>query len=57
MAIKESDVEDVWEELIYYQQFDNPIEAFRENQKKLEAQLAMDEKRTAVKRSTTFGTL
>ena len=35
-AIKDSDVEDVREVLSYYRQFDNPIEAFRENQRKLQ---------------------
>ena len=48
MAIKESDVEDVREVLAYYQLFDDPIEAFRENQRKFKALLDIDEKGTAV---------
>ncbi len=36
LAIKETDVEDVREVLEYYRQFDDPIEAFRENQRKLQ---------------------
>ena len=35
-AIKQSDVDDVREVLRYYKQFDDPIEAFRENQRKLQ---------------------
>ena len=35
-AIRESDVDDVREVLHYYKQFEDPIEAFRENQRKLQ---------------------
>ena len=35
-AIKQSDVDDVREVLRYYKQYDDPIEAFRENQRKLQ---------------------
>jgi len=56
MAIKESDVEDVREVLAYYRQFDDPIEAFRENQRKLQEELAIDEKRTADARMGKSGT-
>jgi hypothetical protein len=35
-AIKQSDVEDVRDVLEYYRQFDDPIETFRENQRKLQ---------------------
>ncbi len=34
--MKESDVDDVREVLEYYRQFDDPIDAFRENQRKLQ---------------------
>ena len=36
LAIKQSDVDDVREVLRYYKQYDDPIEAFRENQRKLQ---------------------
>jgi hypothetical protein len=35
LAIAAEKVEDVREVLDYYQQFSNPVEAFRENQRKL----------------------
>ena len=35
-AIATSDVQDVREVLDFYNQFDDPIEAFRENQRKLQ---------------------
>ena len=35
-AIRTSDVDDVRDVLAYYKQFDDPIEAFRENQRKLQ---------------------
>jgi import inner membrane translocase subunit TIM50 len=35
-AIRQSDVDDVRDVLEYYRQFDDPIEAFRENQRKLQ---------------------
>lgn len=34
-AIAVNQVQDVREVLLYYSQFDNPIEAFKENQRKL----------------------
>ena len=36
LAIKQSDVDDVREVLRYYKQYDDPIEAFRENKRKLQ---------------------
>ena len=39
-AIKQSDVDDVREVLRYYKQFDDPIEAFRENQRKLQVMIS-----------------
>jgi len=44
-AIRESDVDDVREVLSYYRQFDDPIEAFRENQRKLQDEMAANEER------------
>lgn len=35
LAIVTADVDDVREVMIYYKQFDDPIEQFRENQRKL----------------------
>lgn len=45
-AIKQSDVEDVRDVLEYYRQFDDPIETFRENQRKLQEEMSsLEEKR------------
>ena len=38
-AIVTADVDDVREVMIYYKQFENPIEQFKENQRKLYEQL------------------
>lgn len=38
-----TNVDDVRDVLTYYQQFDNPLEAFRENQRKLLIQMQEDE--------------
>lgn len=35
IAIVTADVDDVREVMVYYKQFDDPIEQFRENQRKL----------------------
>jgi len=43
--IKDSGLEDVRDVLTYYRQFDDPIEAFRENQRKLEEELKLEEER------------
>ncbi|XP_014233007.1 mitochondrial import inner membrane translocase subunit TIM50-C-like [Trichogramma pretiosum] len=43
-TILQTNVEDVREVLRYYRQFDNPLEAFRENQRKLLAQMEQDSK-------------
>merc|ERR1712198_787436 len=40
-----SDVDDVREVLSYYRQFDDPIEAFRENQRKLQDEMAANEEK------------
>jgi import inner membrane translocase subunit TIM50 len=42
-TIKDSDVDDVRDVLTYYRQFEDPIEAFRENQRKLEDDLRVQE--------------
>ncbi|TRY71658.1 hypothetical protein TCAL_08584 [Tigriopus californicus] len=44
-AIKSSDVDDVREVLEYYRQFEDPIEAFRENQRKLQSEMQAEEER------------
>jgi len=50
------DVDDVRDVLQYYRQFDDPIEAFRENQRKLEENMKIDEERKAKeKESSRFG--
>jgi len=36
VAIRQSDVDDVREVLDFYRKFEDPIEAFRENQRKLQ---------------------
>jgi len=54
--IKDMDVDDVRDVLQYYRQFDDPIEAFRENQRKLEENMKIDEERKAKeKESSRFG--
>lgn len=45
-------MEDVREVLEYYRQFDNPIEAFRENQRKLQENLAAEDERKAKEMET-----
>lgn len=44
-AIKDSDTNDVRDVMEYYQQFEDPIEAFRENQRKLEEAMQLEEER------------
>lgn len=51
--IKDSDVEDVREVLSYYKQFDDPMEAFRENQRKLEENMRLEEERKKTERETS----
>jgi len=51
--IKDSDVEDVREVLSYYKQFDDPIEAFRENQRKLEENMRIEEERKLKEKETS----
>merc|ERR1719348_1141102 len=51
--IKDSDVEDVREVLSYYKQFDDPIEAFRENQRKLEENMRIEEERNMKEKETS----
>lgn len=46
-TILTTNVEDVREVLNYYRQFDNPLEAFRENQRKLLQQMQEDESQKA----------
>merc|ERR1740128_74152 len=45
--IKDSDVDDVREVLQYYRQFDDPIEAFRENQRKFAENVKEEEEKKA----------
>jgi len=45
--VKESEVDDVRDVLQYYRQFDDPIEAFRENQRKLEEHAKVEAERKA----------
>lgn len=55
--ISSSDVDDVREVLTYYRQFDDPIEAFRENQRKLEESSRLEEERKQKeKESSRFST-
>jgi len=51
--IKDSDVDDVREVLTYYRQFDDPIEAFRENQRKLEENMRIEEERKQKEKETS----
>merc|ERR1712228_1149055 len=51
--IKDSDVDDVREVLQYYRQFDDPIEAFRENQRKLEESSRLEEERKAKEKESS----
>jgi len=58
--IKDSDVDDVREVLQYYRQFDDPIEAFRENQRKFAENIREEEERKAKEQeggrfSSSFG--
>lgn len=41
--IKDNDIDDVRDVLTYYRQFEDPIEAFRENQRKLEEEMRLQE--------------
>jgi len=56
-AIKQSDVDDVREVLRYYKQHDDPIEAFRENQRKLQETLAAEEQLQKEKQNNSQGGL
>lgn len=51
--IKDSDVDDVRDVLQYYRQFDDPIGAFRENQRKLEENLKVEEERKAKEKESS----
>jgi len=51
--IKDSDVDDVREVLQYYRQFDDPIAAFRENQRKLEENMKIEEERKAKEKESS----
>jgi len=51
--VKESDVDDVREVLQYYKQFEDPIEAFRENQRKLEENMKVEEERKAKEKESS----
>jgi len=54
--VKNSDVEDVREVLSYYRQFEDPIEAFRDNQRKLEESTRLEEERKLKeKEASRFG--
>ncbi len=50
-------MEDVREVLEYYRQFEDPIEAFRENQRRLQAEMEAEEKRKQAeqKKGSFFG--
>eukprot|EP00088_Acartia_fossae_P033603 TRINITY_DN3440_c0_g1_i1.p1 TRINITY_DN3440_c0_g1~~TRINITY_DN3440_c0_g1_i1.p1 ORF type:complete len:423 (-),score=87.63 TRINITY_DN3440_c0_g1_i1:34-1302(-) len=53
--IKDSEIDDVRDVLTYYKQFDDPIEAFRENQRKLEEEMrAQEEIKQKEKETTRF---
>ena len=56
-AIRESDVDDVREVLHYYKQFDDPIEAFRENQRKLQDEMALNEEKMKEQSKTQTSSL
>ena len=45
LAINQSNVDDVREVLSYYRQYDDPIEVFRENQRKLQEEMAVNEEK------------
>ena len=45
VAIKQTNVDDVREVLSYYRQHDDPIEVFRENQRKLQEEMAVNEEK------------
>ena len=53
LEIKDSDVDDVRDVLQYYRQFDDPIGAFRENQRKLEENLKVEEERKAKEKESS----
>jgi len=56
--IKDSGIDDVRDVLTYYRQYEDPIEAFRENQRKLEDELRLEEERKAnEKKSARFSPL
>ena len=44
-------MDDVREVLQYYKQFDDPIEAFRENQRKLQVEMEAEDKRKEEQKS------
>ena len=46
-------MDDVREVLSYYRQFDDPIEAFRENQRKLEESSRLEEERKAKEKESS----
>merc|ERR1712029_1168175 len=48
-----SDVDDVRAVLSYYRKFDDPIEAFRENQRKLEESSRLEEERKAKEKESS----
>jgi len=51
--IKDSEMEDVRDVLTYYKQFKDPIQAFRENQRKLEEELKLEEERKLKEKETS----
>lgn len=56
--IKDSGIEDVRDVLTYYRQYEDPIEAFRENQRRLEDELRLEEERKAnEKKSARFSSI
>ena len=44
-AIKQTDVDDVREVLSYYRQHEDPIEVFRENQRKYQEEMSVNEEK------------
>ena len=53
-AIKQSDVDDVREVLQHYRQFKDPIEAFRENQRKLQSEMIASEEKKEKEKKTSL---
>jgi len=51
--IKDGDIEDVRDVLTYYRQFEDPIEAFRENQRKLEEEMRLQEEKKKTEQTTS----